>query len=302
MNRVQKDELDAVLLLDKPTGISSNGALQRVKRLFRAKKAGHTGSLDPLASGLLPICFGEATKLSGFLLDTDKRYHVQVRLGIVTQTADSEGDIVEALPIPPLSGTKIEEVLSRFRGEIAQVPPMYSALKHRGKRLYDLAREGIHIEREPRTVHIYELCLQHFDAHHLVLEVHCSKGTYIRTLAEDIGYSLGCGGHVKALRRTTVGGLSVLEACSLRHLESLPDIKKYLLPVDRIINEWPVFQVSKEIAFMVFRGQEVSLLSSPSKGLVRLYCEENNAFLGIGEILEGGRLQPKRLLKHTQAS
>ncbi|MET0093435.1 MAG: tRNA pseudouridine(55) synthase TruB, partial [Sedimenticola sp.] len=185
--------VQGILLLDKPLGKTSNAALQRVKTLFFAKKAGHTGSLDPLADGLLPICFGAATKVSAFLLDAEKRYRVKVKLGETTATGDSEGDILETRSIDGIAEQTIADVLERFRGEIQQIPPMYSALKHKGERLYKLAREGVEVEREPRTVTIYELTLTRCDLPEFELEVRCSKGTYIRTLAEDIGEALGCG-------------------------------------------------------------------------------------------------------------
>ena len=198
-------DIDGMLLLDKSPGMSSNGAVQRVKRLFQANKVGHTGSLDPIATGLLPLCLGEATKLSGFVLETDKRYFVRVRLGRTTTTADIEGETVETKPIPALNEAMLKPILARFRGEIDQVPPMYSALKQGGRRLYDLARQGIEVEREARRVSIYELILLESGADYLDLEVHCSKGTYIRSLAVDIGAELGCGGHVEQLRRIAVG-------------------------------------------------------------------------------------------------
>ncbi|MEN9596898.1 MAG: hypothetical protein RL236_1332, partial [Pseudomonadota bacterium] len=185
-----------IIFLDKRLGISSNKALQEVRRLFNANKAGHTGSLDPLATGLLPLCFGEATKVSPLMLDDDKRYQVTVKLGVMTDTGDAEGQIIETKPVPRLSLAEIQACLVKFTGAQAQVPPMYSALKHNGKKLYELAREGITIEREPRNITIYEINLLEFTPETLTLDVSCSKGTYIRSLAEDIGHDLGCGGTV----------------------------------------------------------------------------------------------------------
>ncbi|OQX45033.1 MAG: tRNA pseudouridine(55) synthase TruB, partial [Candidatus Sedimenticola endophacoides] len=198
-------DVQGILLLDKPLGVTSNKALQRVKQIFFARKAGHTGSLDPEAGGLLPICFGGATKVSAYLLDADKRYWVRVRLGETTTTADAEGELLRTRPVEGVTEALLGDALARFRGEIQQIPPMYSALKHQGERLYKLAREGVEVERKPRTITIYELKLLAWESPHLELEVRCSKGTYIRTLAEDIGEVLGCGAHVAALRRTGLG-------------------------------------------------------------------------------------------------
>ncbi len=293
--------IDGVLLLDKAPGMTSNAALQKVKRLLRAKKAGHTGSLDPLASGLLPICLGEATKLSGFLLNTDKRYRVRVRLGVTTLTGDSEGEIVETRPVRSLSEDVLEQVLARFRGENLQVPPMYSALKHEGRRLYDLARQGIEVEREARRITIYELKLVNFDSSSVELDVACSKGTYIRTLAEDIGKALGCGGHVEMLRRTGVSDLSVADAHTLYHMESLEadELLKLVLPMDRIVVDLPAVQLSEELGFYMRRGQAVLVPKAPLQGWVRLYAKPS-VFMGVGEILDDGRVAPRRLVKAAQ--
>jgi tRNA pseudouridine55 synthase len=193
--------VNGILLLDKPAGLTSNAALQEVKKLYRARKAGHTGSLDPLATGLLPICFGEATKISGFLLDADKHYRVQCRLGERTNTGDSEGEVLERRPVEAVTEAALREAIEGFLGDIEQIPPMYSALKHKGERLYNLARQGLEVEREPRTVTIYALELLGFTGDHAELMVHCSKGTYVRTLVEDIGEILGCGAHVSAPAR-----------------------------------------------------------------------------------------------------
>ncbi len=296
--KANQRDLNGILLLDKPPGITSNGALQRTKWLLRARKAGHTGSLDPTASGLLPICVGEATKLSGFLLNTDKRYRVRVRLGVATETGDIEGAITESKPVPPLTADFIENALAGFRGEILQVPPMYSALKHQGKRLYDLARQGIEVEREARPVSIYELRLEGFDPQSLDLDVHCSKGTYIRTLAEDLGRVLGCGGHVESLRRTMVGDLDVREAHTLDHLESLAEEERpgLLLPMDSIVAELPSVQLNEELSFYVRKGEPVLVPKAPTEGWVRLYRRQS-VFMGLGEVLDDGRIAPRRLVK-----
>ncbi|CAL1239948.1 tRNA pseudouridine(55) synthase TruB [Candidatus Methylocalor cossyra] len=290
--------VDGVLLLDKTPGFTSNAALQRAKRLLGARKAGHTGSLDPIASGLLPLCFGEATKLSGFLLNTDKRYRVQVRLGVTTTTGDAEGAITATQPVPPLTEAQIEATLAAFRGEIFQVPPMFSALKQGGRRLYELAREGLEVRREPRRVTLYELRLEGFDGSVLDLSVHCSKGTYIRTLAEDIGRALGCGGHVQALRRTAVGDLEVRDAHTLDQLEALAEGERstLLLPMDHIVARWPAVQLNELLSFYVRKGEAVQVPRAPKEGWVRLYHRET-VFLGVGEVLDDGRIAPRRLVK-----
>jgi len=210
-----------IILLDKRLGVSSNRALQEVRRLFNANKAGHTGSLDPLATGLLPLCFGEATKVSAMMLDDNKRYQVVVKLGVMTDTGDSEGKVIEQKPVPELTLAEIEQCLQKFTGEIDQVPPMYSALKQNGKKLYELAREGIIVERKARRISIFELKLLNSTTDTLRLDVACSKGTYIRSLAEDIGQKLGCGGSLSGLRRTRSGSFSIEEAVSLEKLKRI---------------------------------------------------------------------------------
>jgi tRNA pseudouridine55 synthase len=293
--------LNGIVLLDKEPGMSSNGALQRVKRLFRAQKAGHTGSLDPIASGLLPICLGEATKLSGFLLNNDKRYRVRVRLGVITRTGDTEGEVLETKPVPPLTDERVERALAGFRGEILQVPPMYSALKHQGKRLYELARQGVEVEREARPVVIRELRLVGIEGESLDLDVHCSKGTYIRTLAEDIGRALDCGGHVEALRRTEVGSLSVDHAHTATYLETLEDpaLLAVILPMDAIVENLPSLRLSDELGFYLRKGQAVLVPKAPVQGWVRLYVRQT-VFMGVGEVLDDGRIAPRRLIKAAE--
>lgn len=291
--------VNGVLLLDKDSGISSNAALQRAKRLLGCRKAGHTGSLDPLASGLLPICLGEATKLAGFLLDTDKRYQVTVRLGVTTASGDAEGDVIDRQPVPELAPTSIEPVLQQFRGPILQVPPMYSALKHQGRRLYDLARRGIEVERPPRPIEIYELSLLKCRGERLDLNVHCSKGTYIRSLAEDIGRALGCGGHVELLRRTAVGKLEIAAADTLAELEQLAyeDRLGRLQSPDSLIPELPVIELPDDQCQALRQGQAVRIPEErPERGLIRLWSR-SVGFFGIGDCQEAGWIAPRRILQ-----
>jgi tRNA pseudouridine55 synthase len=293
-------DVHGILLLDKPLGITSNGALQRVKHIFYAKKAGHTGSLDPLATGLLPICFGAATKISAFLLDADKRYWVRVKLGETTTTADAEGDILETRPVDGISQADVEAVLKRFVGDILQIPPMYSALKHQGKRLYELARDGVEVERKPRPVTIHEIKLLSFDLPEFELEVSCTKGTYVRTLAEDIGAALGCGAHVSALRRSGVGAYSAEQLITLDRLEEMADhdyaeLDALLLPLDSALQNWPAVNLNGDMTYYLRQGQPVIVPRAPTQGRVRLY-DDKERFIGIGEILDDGRVAPSRLM------
>lgn len=291
--------VNGILLLDKPLGLSSNHALQRVKRLFDARKAGHTGSLDPLADGMLPICLGDATKLSAFLLDADKYYRFRVRLGETTATGDTEGEILQRRPVDGISAEQIREVLPQFFGEIEQLPPMYSALKHQGKRLYELARQGVEVEREPRKVTIHALELGEIDLPEFELSVHCSKGTYVRTLAEDIGEALGCGAHVTALRRTGVGPytgypmhtMEALEAAAEQGSEALDAL---LLPIDTALTDWPAVKVSADMAFYLKQGQPLLVPKAPTEGWVRVY--QGDDFLAVGQVQDDGRIAPKRLM------
>lgn len=294
-------DIDGLLLLDKSAGMTSNGAVQRVKRLFQANKVGHTGSLDPIATGLLPVCLGEATKLSGFLLADDKRYLTRVRLGKVTDTADIEGAVLSEAPVPSLSETAIEAVLERFRGEIEQIPPMYSALKQNGRRLYELARQGEEVERAPRRVKVYRLNLLSFGEDCLDLDVECSKGFYIRSLAHDIGEALGCGGFVETLRRTAVGSRDIAGATTLERLEAMTDEERLdlLLPLTEMVESLPLLAVSRELAFFLRRGQATFVPNAPTSGLLGLRVREG-PFLGIGEIDEEGRVAPRRLTREPQ--
>ncbi len=302
MNRSRiENKIDGILLLDKPLDITSNGALQRVKRLFCAKKAGHTGSLDPLATGMLPICFGEATKLSQFLLESDKYYQVTATLGVRTATGDAEGDIISTLPFEHIRSEDLEKLLPQFTGDIQQVPPMYSALKFQGTPLYKLARQGIEIERQSRPVTIHLLQLQEFSGNTFKIFVHCTKGTYVRTLVDDIGLALGCGAHVSELRRTAVAPYQadkmytwteLEEMCSRDGYEALYDC---LLPLDTCVQSYPAIYLSTAAAFYVRTGQPVMAPQLPATGLIRIFADDGE-FIGIGEMLDDGRVTPKRLL------
>lgn len=294
-------QLDGILLLDKPLEMSSNDALQRVKWLYKAQKAGHTGSLDPLATGLLPLCFGAATKVSTYLLDADKHYWVRIKLGITTSTADAEGEVLSERPVPDYSEAELLAVLEEFTGEISQIPPMYSALKHKGERLYNLARQGIEVEREPRQVQIHEIRLTSFGNPEFELEIHCSKGTYIRTLAEDIGERLGCGGHLAALRRTGVGPfregeqmvtLEQIEECSR---DGFAAMDAFLLPLESGFAHWPEVRLGADSVFYFKSGQAVLVPKAPTSGWVRVH-DELGRFFAVGEIDEDGKVAPRRLL------
>ena len=291
--------VNGILLLDKPQGLSSNKALQQVKNLYKAAKAGHTGSLDPLATGVLPLCFGEATKVSAFLLDADKRYQVRIKLGETTTTADAEGDVLQSRSFDAVTQSQIDQALESFTGPQQQLPPMFSAVKHQGERLYKLARQGMEVERKPRDITIYELNQLAFDLPYLDLDVSCSKGTYVRTLAEDIGEFLGCGAHVAQLRRTAVGGftgeslpLEQLEAVAEQGLSALDEL---LLPMDIALGDWPAIDLNSDLEFYIRQGQPVMVSKAPANGFLRLYGP-GDRFLGIGFIQSDGRVAPKRLI------
>ena len=295
--------VDGILLLDKPPGLTSNGALQQVKRLFSAVKAGHTGSLDPLATGVLPLCFGEATKFSQFLLEADKKYRTTIKLGISTKTGDAEGEIVEEKEVPLVAD--VEEILSQFRGAINQVPSMYSALKVNGQPLYKLARAGIEVERKERQVMIYELEIREQADTEWVLDIVCSKGTYIRTLAEDIGKVIGCGAHVSQLRRLKSGPYEIEETVTMEQLEQLRDdgydaLDRTLLPTCTAVQQWPSVELTDITASYFRQGQPVQVASSPTSGWVRIFNEsrvqDQSNFIGVGEILDDGRIAPRRLV------
>ncbi|MDO9423497.1 MAG: tRNA pseudouridine(55) synthase TruB [Methylobacter sp.] len=299
--------IHGILLLDKRLGVSSNKALQEVRRLFNANKAGHTGSLDPLATGLLPLCFGEATKVSGMMLDDNKRYQVVVQLGVMTDTGDLEGTVIETKSVPELSVDDILTCLEKFTGKIDQVPPMYSALKHNGKKLYELAREGITIERKARHITLFELKLLTDsqtlarEPDQLALEVYCSKGTYIRSLAEDIGHALGCCGTVKELRRLEAGQFNIENARTIEQLTAMDrqDLFQCLINVDKPLEALPAMQLSDEQTICIKYGQSLSLLpfdelgQNGCQGTVRMYNDA--VFLGLGELFLDGKLTPKKL-------
>lgn len=286
--------VSGIILLDKRLGVSSNQALQEVRRLFNANKAGHTGSLDPLATGLLPLCFGEATKVSALMLDDDKRYQVTIKLGVMTDTGDSEGQIIAEMAVPDFSESQLLDCLQHFTGEIEQVPPMYSALKHQGKKLYELAREGKTVDRPARRITIYAIELLSFNSQQISLDVRCSKGTYIRSLAEDIGHYLGSCGTVSALRRTASGQFDLADAFTIEQLREMDLATLYarLLPVDLPLSHIPAVFVNDDQVTPLQQGQQINLTSS-ELGTVRIYNQQ--CFLGLGEMLINGKLAPKKL-------
>lgn len=287
-------DLHGIILLDKRLGVSSNQALQEVRRLLNANKAGHTGSLDPLATGVLPLCFGEATKVSALMLDDDKRYSVTLRLGVMTDTGDSEGKVVAQMPLPEFDEPRLLQCLQAFIGEIDQVPPMYSALKHQGKKLYELAREGITIERQPRRISIYQLNVLSFDQEFISLDVSCSKGTYIRSLVEDIGQALGSCATVTALRRTAAGMFDLAQTHTWQELQAMDDSQHLaaLIPLDTPLLNMPAISLSDEQALRIQQGQQIPI-DKALDGKVRIYCQQS--FLGLGEILLNGKLIPTKI-------
>lgn len=299
-------DVSGVLAFDKPAGLTSNQAVQAVKRLYRASKVGHTGSLDPLATGVLPLCFGAATKLSQFLLNSDKRYLTQVRLGVSTGSGDAEGEVIAERPVGRLSRRQVDAALEAFRGEVEQVPSMFSAIKHQGQPLYKLARRGVEVEREPRrvTIHANELVALAGDA--LTLDIHCSKGTYVRSIVSELGEALGCGAHVTALRRTMAGpfveaDLVTFEA--LREADAERRLDALLQPAWSAVRQWPIVTLTADTAYYLRQGQAVLTPHAPTAGWVRLFergsGEEAGGcghFLGVGEILDCGRVAPRRLL------
>ncbi|MCX8784351.1 tRNA pseudouridine(55) synthase TruB [Vibrio parahaemolyticus] len=299
--------INGVILLDKPTGISSNDALQKVKRIYFAEKAGHTGALDPLATGMLPICLGEATKFSQFLLDSDKRYRVIAKLGERTNTSDSDGEVVETRPVD-VTLEKLEACIEKFRGESDQVPSMFSALKYQGKPLYEYARKGIEVPRESRKITVYEIILHRFEGDEVEMEVHCSKGTYIRTIVDDLGEMLGCGAHVTMLRRTAVAKYPYEKMVTLEQLNELLEqahreeiaprelLDPLLMPMDTAVEDLPEVNLIPELADMVQHGQPVQVLGAPERGSLRLTMGEEHLFIGVGEMNDDGKIAPKRLV------
>ncbi len=301
-NKKGKD-IDGILLLDKPIGRSSNSALQKVRYLFNAKKAGHTGSLDPLATGVLPICFGQASKVSAYLLDSDKRYTCTAQLGETTTTGDKEGDILQTRELKPFTPEQVEAVLDKFRGDIQQIPPMFSALKHNGQPLYKLARQGIEIERKARDVTIHELTLLEQTEESITLDVHCSKGTYIRTLAQDIGDALGFGAHLSMLRRTDVSPFDCSKLYTIEEIEKLAEaneLEATLLPIDSALVHLPSLVLTEEESNRVKNGLKVSRSDVPTSDMIKMYLEDGE-FIGIGRCSynEQGenQLAPKRMMK-----
>ena len=303
MTSARSQPADGILLLDKPRGITSNAALSRAKRVLGIRKAGHTGALDPLATGLLPLCFGQATKVSAFLLDADKGYCAEVKLGQTTASGDAEGEVIEQREVPRLDRAAIETVLDEFRGAIEQVPPMYSALKHKGKRLHELARAGIEVERKPRHVVIHRLDLVDFQAPRLGLQVVCSKGTYIRSLAMDIGARIGCGAHLGALRRESSGPFELAQAVTLETLQEMEadQARGLLLPPDAALPHLPAVELDDDQATAIGHGKVVAIGSIASgqapEGLVRIY--RRGRFLGLGQIDSSGVLRVRRLFVNT---
>jgi tRNA pseudouridine55 synthase len=296
--------LDGILVLDKPAGLSSNRALQVVKRLYGAAKAGHTGSLDPLATGVLPLCFGEATKFSQFLLDADKAYESTFVLGIATDTGDAEGQVLASRDASALSESDVAAALDDFRGEIEQVPSMFSALKHQGQPLYKLARKGLEVERKARRVVIKQLELRAFRGGprpEVDIYLECSKGTYVRSIAEDLGQALACGAHVARLRRTRAGAFGIADSVALATLEALKandrlaEMDSLLLPADTAVDDLPLVRLSVSGGFYMRQGQPVLVPNAPCDGMVRVALETGE-FLGVGEILDDGRVAPRRLI------
>jgi tRNA pseudouridine55 synthase len=299
--RADARPIDGVLLLDKAAGITSNRALQQIKRLYRAQKAGHVGTLDPLATGLLPVCLGEATKFAGTLLESDKAYRTIIKLGERTDTADAEGQVIETRAVS-VRRDQLDAILARFRGAIEQIPPMYSAIKLSGKPMYEFARQGQTIERKPRSIQIHSLKIIGFDAPMLELDIICSKGTYIRSLAEDIGMALGCGGHVWALRRTAVGSFGIDQAVTMATLENQPETDRdvFLRPLDTLLDAWLKVRLPLDPSRRFQMGMGIAIPEHAwAPGTQAAVYAETGGFLGLGEIAAGGLLQPRRLLRNS---
>jgi len=296
-----KRNVNGVLLLDKPIGFSSNQALQKAKWLYQAAKAGHTGTLDPLATGLLPLCFGEATKFAHYLTDADKTYVATVKLGETTNTGDAEGEVLERRDVN-VSLMQFEAACQQFIGEINQVPPMYSALKHKGKAMYEYARAGIDIERKARLITIYQITVESLQQDVAVITVTCSKGTYIRTLAEDIGKQLSCGAHLIGLRRTATANYKIAQTITLEQLEAmtLQQREAALMPEDSAVQHLPVVVLDDDSTFYLQQGQAVWKSGLIPQGLLRLYTEQQ-VFLGLGELASDGKIAPKRLIRQIES-
>lgn len=300
-------DINGVLLLDKHQGLSSNDVLQKVKRIYNANKAGHTGALDPLATGMLPICLGESTKFSQFLLDADKRYRVIARLGQRTNTSDADGEVVQERPVE-FSQEQLDAALEQFRGDSQQVPSMYSALKYQGKPLYEYARQGIEVPRDARDITVYELQFIRWENDELELEIHCSKGTYIRTIIDDLGEVLGCGAHVIYLRRVQVSNYPSERMVTLEQLQQMVAaaeeagiepktvLDPLLLPMDTAASHLPEINLTDVVAAYVLQGQPVQVQGLPAEGMVRINVGEKRRFIGVGEVDDQGRLAPRRLV------
>ena len=293
-------DISGIVVLDKPAGMSSNGALQHVKRIYNANKAGHTGNLDVPATGLLPICLGEATKVSAYLLDSNKTYHARCKLGVTTTTGDATGEELAVKAVPEITETDLQKILKKFIGDIEQVPPMYSALKQNGKRLYELAYKGIEVERKARKITIHHLELLELDKDEFEISVSCSKGTYIRTLAEDIGQELACGAHILTLRRLESGPFHESQMLLPSRLQEVAEegfekLDSLLLPMDIALTDFPEIRLSKDAAYYLCQGQVVTAPGLPESGRLRIY-DNLNRFIGLGEVTEDGRVAPKRLI------
>lgn len=299
-NRKGRD-LSGVVVLDKPRDMTSSDAVQHVKSSFNARKVGHTGSLDPLATGVLPLCFGEATKFSRFLLTSDKKYWVKLKLGIRTASGDADGDVVEERSTDGVTQDRIQHALESFRGEIDQIPSMYSAIKYRGKPLYKYARQGVEIERESRRINVYSIELSTFSGSEMTLRVHCSKGTYVRTIVDDLGEQLGCGAHVVELRRLMAGPFKESDMVTFEEIETARAdgrLDELLAPISSAVSQWPAVRLSATSAYYIRQGQPVLVPHAPSEGWVQLResCSNDEWFLGMGEIMEDGRVAPRRLI------
>ena len=304
--RRERRTVDGLLLLDKPVGITSNAALQRVKRMFRARKAGHTGSLDPLASGMLPLCFGQGTKISEYLLDADKTYRVRARFGTQTDTADADGSVIAESQVRTIERAALEQALDRLTGDIEQVPPMYSALKKDGKRLYELARQGVEVERSARPVTIHSLDIEMFDPGAPVIRVVCSKGTYVRTLIEDLAGLLGTLGHVTELRRLTVTPFVEAQLVTMEQVEAAAEagdeaLDRLLIGSDAALVAFPAVNLNREQSWYMRQGNPVQVASPPQAGFCRIY-DEQARFIGVGAALADGRIAPKRLFVAADAA
>lgn len=294
-------EVDGVLPLDKPQGMGSTEAVQKAKRLFAARKVGHSGGLDPLATGVLPLCFGEATKFSQYLLASDKKYWARLQLGIATDSGDADGQPLSQGSVEGIRREDIEQALAHFRGELLQVPPMFSAVKHQGQPLYKLARQGIEIERAPRPVTIYSNELLAFDGQRIELEMHCSKGTYVRVIAQELGERLGCGAHIVALRRRQAGPYGEADLVTFDTLQQARErgsLDPFLQPVCSAVREWPEVRLAGDAAYYLRHGQPVIVPHAPTGGWVQLLeaAGAGTRFLGVGEVLDDGRIAPRRLL------